>query len=221
MNPMSNEERLAHYLEHRDEPPVPMSEAQRTAADALLTQLSDETLWAEPPADLADLVVRRIQSERSAEQQMRTRSLSRRGVQALAACAAAVALVLSAVAVLSLNHDDDTQQQYALNGTPLAPDARGSVVTRETGSGLGISLRVDGLAAAQPGTFYQAWVKGDAGAVPIGTFHIREGEDTDVIELWSGVDPKLYPTMTVTLQREGAGPASSGQVVLQGKVVNP
>jgi len=31
----------------------------------------------------------------------------------------------------------------------------------ETGSGLAIMLDVDGLAPAAPGTFYQAWMKGD------------------------------------------------------------
>ena len=36
--------------------------------------------------------------------------------------------------------------------------------------------------------------------------------------LWSGVDLERYPTLTVTLQQEGAGAESSGQVVLSGTV---
>ena len=36
--------------------------------------------------------------------------------------------------------------------------------------------------------------------------------------LWSGVDLAAYRRVTVTLQREGGGPASSGQVLLAGDV---
>ncbi len=55
--------------------------------------------------------------------------------------------------------------------------------------------------------------------VPIGTFHAREGDGP--IELWSGVDVADYPTMTVTIQQEGAGPESSGIVVLRGEIPQP
>ena len=88
-----------------------------------------------------------------------------------------------------------------------------------TGSGLSISLTIDGLPPAEPGTFYQAWMRGDIGSVPIGTFHAREGDGP--IELWSGVDVADYPTMTVTIQQEGAGPESSGIVVLRGEIPHP
>ena len=98
----------------------------------------------------------------------------------------------------------------------MIPGASGRASVESTGSGLSISLTVDGLPPAQPGTFYQAWMRGDGGSVPIGTFHAREGGGP--IELWSGVDVADYPTMTVTIQQEGAGPESSGVVVLRGEI---
>jgi hypothetical protein len=88
-----------------------------------------------------------------------------------------------------------------------------------TGSGLSISLTIDGLPPAEPGTFYQAWMRGDIGSIPIGTFHAREGDGP--IELWSGVDVADYPLMTVTIQEEGAGPESSGIVLLRGEIPEP
>jgi hypothetical protein len=82
-----------------------------------------------------------------------------------------------------------------------------------------ITLDVSGLAPAPKGSFYQAWVKGPRGAVAVGTFHVRDGESAEEpIELWSGVDLADYPTITVTLEPEDGDPASSGTVVLKGKV---
>ncbi len=98
----------------------------------------------------------------------------------------------------------------------MIPGASGRASVESTASGLSISLTVDGLPPAEPGTFYQAWMRGDGGSVPIGTFHAHEGGGP--IELWSGVDVADYPTMTVTIQQEGAGPESSGVVVLRGEI---
>jgi hypothetical protein len=104
-------------------------------------------------------------------------------------------------------------------GTELAPLAAGVVTVQETGSGVSIELDVDGLEPAAEGFYYQAWMKGDTGAVTVGTFHAREGGD-DIV-LWSGVDIDTYPTLTVTIQEEGAGSASSGQVVMIADLRNP
>ena len=68
--------------------------------------------------------------------------------------------------------------------------------------------------APPAGFYYQAWVKGDKGLVPIGTFHTGEGEVT----LWSGVPLSQYHTITVTLEEEGGDPASSGKRVLVGEL---
>jgi hypothetical protein len=109
--------------------------------------------------------------------------------------------------------------EQALAGTPLAPDASGRVEVVETGSGAEIWLRVDGLPPATPGTYYQAWVRGEGGSVTVGTFHLRTSEEGEPVILWAGVDLARYPTFTVTVQQEGVGAESSGQVVLSGEIV--
>ena len=105
-----------------------------------------------------------------------------------------------------------------LAGTKLAPKASASARIRDTRNGVAITLRITGLPPSAPGMFYEAWLRSPSGdLVAIGTFHLRGGGD-DPVELWSGVDVKRYPTLTVTLQREGAGPQSSGRVLLRGSI---
>ena len=139
------------------------------------------------------------------------------GVGALAAAAAAVVVIGGAVVVS--NRDDDTRTfdtAIALGGTDLAPEAEGVAEVTTTPLGLRIILDVRDLPPAEPGTFYQAWVRNETGGVSAGTFHLRGGGGE--IELWSGVPIEDYPIITVTLQTEGEGPASSGMVVLRGEL---
>jgi len=104
----------------------------------------------------------------------------------------------------------------ALAGTELAPGASAEATVRATPTGVAVTLRVDGLAPAPPGSYYQVWVSGPAGSVPIGTFHLRGGAADEPIELWSGVDRAAYPEITVTLEPEDGDPASSRRRVLAG-----
>ena len=141
-----------------------------------------------------------------------------RTLRFLAAAAALVVIAGLAVA-LTLGGSDDSgdAREVALAGTELAPDASATATVEELGSGVAIELDVSGLPPAEPGTYYQAWLKSpDDQLITIGTFHMRAGDE--VVELWAGIDLADYPTLTVTLQQEGAGPASSGQVVLSGQV---
>ena len=74
------------------------------------------------------------------------------------------------------------------------------------------------LPPAPPGQYYQGWVRSEDGElVTIGTFHMRGGDAT--VTLWSGVELADYPIVTVTIQTEGAGQDSSGEVVLRGSLV--
>ena len=140
-------------------------------------------------------------------------------VRPVLAVAAATVLGMALGALLVSGGDDPDGESFALAATDVIDGAAGSASVAETGSGLSISLSVEGLPPAEPGTFYQAWMRGETGSVPIGTFHAREGDGP--IELWSGVDVADYPTMTVTIQQEGAGPESSGVVVLRGDIPPP
>jgi hypothetical protein len=138
----------------------------------------------------------------------------------LVAVAAVALLVLGVLGGMVVRGDDERphgDQEVALAGSELQPDASGHAELRETGTGVEVWLTVDGLPPAEPGTYYQGWVKGERGSVTIGTFHMREGDDEPVI-LWSGVELDDYRTITVTLQQEGGGAESSGVVVLSGDV---
>jgi hypothetical protein len=125
-----------------------------------------------------------------------------------------VVVVVGAIGIVARPGDDGSGFDVA--GTELAPEASAVATVEELGSGVAIELDVSGLPPAEPGTYYQAWVKGAEGLVTVGTFHMRDGDDS--VELWSGVPVDRYPTLTVTLQEEGGGQESSGRVVLSGEI---
>jgi len=137
----------------------------------------------------------------------------------LVAVAAALALVLGATGALVLNRGNGHSpgQQFALTGTQLSPTASAWATVEPQPAGVSIKLDVKGLPPAKPGHYYEAWVGGTEGEVTIGTFHMRGGDGW--IYLWSGVDPKEYPTLNVTLEDEGPDQSWSGRVVLSGKIV--
>ena len=114
--------------------------------------------------------------------------------------------------------DEESEEQFAIEGTELDPNATATAEVAELPNGAAIRLDVENLDPAPDGYYYQGWVRSEAGeTVTIGTFHMRGGDGT--VTLWSGVDLAAYPTLTVTLQQEGAGPESSGEVVLRGSIV--
>lgn len=102
----------------------------------------------------------------------------------------------------------------SLSGTALAPGATGQARVTETTSGVRIYLDASGLQRLDNGQYYEAWLKGDRGLVPIGTFHT--GAD---VTLWAGVSIDDYPMITVTIEDADGDQASSGRVVLAGTIV--
>ena len=88
---------------------------------------------------------------------------------ALLAVAAVALVVVGVVGGLAVGGDsgDDAPasggEEVALAGTDLQPQASGLARVEETGSGVEVWLDVSGLPPAAPGTYYQAWVKGDDG----------------------------------------------------------
>jgi hypothetical protein len=197
--------------------------------DALL---SDPLVWEEPPPGLEDLVVAAIAAEAEergpAPGPLRTPGAPAWGgrawvrpflVGAAAASAAAILLVVVVGGLGSSDEDRSGGTEVALAGTDLAPDAAAVATVADTPLGTVVDLDVSDLAAAPEGTYYQAWLRqdGDDGElVSAGTFHMRGGDGE--IALWAGVSAEQYPVLTVTLQEEGEGPASSGEVVLRGRV---
>jgi Anti-sigma-K factor rskA len=178
--------------------------------------LADEAVWAEPSPDLEAHIVRAVEQAAEAERHVVDLDGARRRLRlrtaapwALAAAAAAAAVVLG-VRPWSGGTPAFTA---VLAGTELAAGARGEAELTDTSSGFRIDLDLTGLSRTKPGYYYQAWLKGPRGLVTIGTFHTG-----GKVILWSGVDPRRYPTLTVTLEPEDGDPASSGRKVLVGTV---
>jgi anti-sigma-K factor RskA len=234
-----NEDELAEFLETGRRPGA-LGDPARSGADpgSVRDLLGDETMWAEPAPGGLDALLTAIQAEgggtdrpvapiapvptiaepSAAEpRHARRRPPSRpRRLALVLAAAAALVLVAGVAAVMLRSEGGGAGREVAIGGTDLAPDASATATVENTPSGVSIALDVRGLPPAEPGTYYQAWVKGPNGLVTIGTFHVREGDDT--VELWSGVELDDYPTLTVTIQQEGQGQESSGRVVLTGRI---
>jgi len=179
--------------------------------------LAEDATWVEPAPDLEDLVVASISAAPRpttgwASTSRRTTSWVRPLLAGLAAAAAIV------VAVFVLSHRGDKEATFAtgeLTGTELATSATGRTVIYKDTSGFRIELRARHLPQLDDGRFYQAWLKGPQGTVPIGTFSEGRG---DWVTLWSGVSPIDYPTLTVTIEEPDGNQASSGHRVLSGDV---
>jgi len=216
---MNDEERYANYLQGGTLDDT-LDDGARAELDELRRLLATSSTWDEPPPELADDVVAGIRAEarETTPPATRHRRTWMRPVLTVAAATVGV-LAVALGAVLVTGDGDDDSESFALAATDVIPDATGSATVESTGSGLSISLTIEGLPPAEPGTFYQAWMRSDTDSVPIGTFHARGGDGP--IELWSGVEIADYPTMTVTVQEEGAGPESSGIVVLRGDIPPP
>jgi hypothetical protein len=221
-----NEDEFADFLDNDSRASGQRDESARETATRFRDLLADDAVWVEPSPTGVDDLLAAIQAESggtvpaapatapAAHPRVSSRRRSRRLM--LVAAAAGFVAVAGVVGILVRSADDGAGQDFAVAGTELAPNASGVGTVEETGSGVSIELDVSGLPPAEPGTYYQAWVKGPDGLVTVGTFHMRGGDDH--VDLWSGVPLDRYPTLTVTLQQEGAGQESSGRVVLSGEV---
>lgn len=215
---MPTEEQFGAFLEGED---AALGDDDRRELGHLRELLGDDVVWEDPPVGMEDEVVRQIVEAAapnvvslSGRRHRRPRSFPARVVTFAAGVAAALAVV---VAVGLFRGGGGYTVDIA--GTDLAQLASGVVTIENTPSGVSIELDIQGLPPAPAGFYYQAWMKGESGAVTVGTFHARaDGND---IVLWSGVSIENYPTLTVTIQEEGAGAASSGQLVMTADLTQP
>jgi Anti-sigma-K factor rskA len=218
-----NEDDFAEFLDSGRRPPRPGAgdAAPGDTSVRFRDLLADDAVWAEPSPRGADDLLAAIQAEsRDTAVTAARPSPPRAGVSAhrrlILSAAAGLVILAGALGVLLRAGGDGDGRSVEVAGTELAPEASAVARVEETGSGVAIELDVSGLPPAERGTYYQAWMKGPDGLVTVGTFHLRGGDDS--VELWSGVPPDRYPTLTVTLQQEGAGQESSGRVVLSGDI---
>ena len=131
-----------------------------------------------------------------------------------AAAAAAVVISIGAIgADRALRDSTGPGVTYTAEGTPLSAGASAKVTVAAAAGGFSIVVDPHDLTPAARGSYYAAWLKGPRGSVPLGSFHARTTGEP--ITLWSGVDPRDYPTFTVTLQQEGRPAVPPGPLVLK------
>ncbi|MFE4922302.1 anti-sigma factor [Streptomyces sp. NPDC056661] len=199
---------------------VSADEEVRFPSSIIDDMLRQEAVWADLPPHIEDKVMRELFGDVRdvVPLRRRPRRLGALPRRRLVLVAASVALLGLAVGVSTevLGGGQDDGRHVELAGSPLASGSHAGVVLRDTPSGVEIKLDLQGLPPAPVGSYYEGWVKGDLGMVAIGTFHLRQG--TNNVILWSGVEIDDYPKISVTLQEEGHGPASSGKVMLSGHV---
>jgi Anti-sigma-K factor rskA len=197
----------------------PTNEGQ--AEVALLSELlADPSTWAEPRADLEDAVVRAVMNAAPTRSTYSTTTgvahTSRfRPSRVVASAVAAAALALFAIGALNGLGGTKTDFNAQLAATSLAPGAHASAAITHNRAGFRIALDAHGLPALAPGRYYEAWLKSDSGElVGIGTFSSSDGRVT----LWSGVSPRDFPTVSVTIEAADNDAGSSGMRVLVGRV---
>jgi hypothetical protein len=186
--------------------------------------LADPSTWAEPDAGLEDAIVRAVADAEpamttavtplAASERRRATSWHRRVALRAAAAAAVVAIAVATVVAVT-GGGAGPDYEGALSATGVAPGAHASVDITHTAAGFRVSLDARGLPRLQGGEYYQAWLKNAAGTlVPIGTFSSSDAHVT----LWSGVSPKNFSTIAVTIESPDNDQASSGRRVLVGEV---
>ena len=151
---------------------------------------------------------RRIEAQRQPRRMRSLRPLAIGGAAAAIVAAAAI----GAVALTS--GGSAAGFRAALTPTSLASGAGGEATLTRRPSGWRIELEVAGLPRLAGGSFYEAWLRNNAGVlVPVGTFN-----DGRNVTLWAGVAPTRFTTLTVTRERADGNQSSSGEKVLVGTV---
>jgi hypothetical protein len=208
----SDEERMAELA---GRPLDALDDDEREQVASWTRLLADDAIWAEPATDLEDLVAASIQAAPKPAHHWATSDRTTSSwVRPLLAGLAAAAVIIGAVFLFSRDHGQASFASAELTGTELASGASGKVVIYQDTAGFRVELRARDLPLLDGGRFYQAWLKGTKGTVPIGTFSEGNG---DWVTLWSGVSPADYPTLTVTIEAPDGNQDSSGQRVLAGQ----
>jgi Anti-sigma-K factor rskA, C-terminal len=190
---------------------------------AVEVALARAEVWDDPRPGLEDDIVAAIRAEPVALDGVRARRERRRIPAWLITAAAVAVLAVGAVVVVRAAGDNEEvasdTTEASLAGTDLAPDATATAFFTPTPAGLKILLDADGLAGADPGHMYEAWISDGEIRVSAGTFHLRDGHNP--IELWAGTDDPRFHVITVTLEPIDGVADSSGQVVLKGEFSLP
>jgi anti-sigma-K factor RskA len=198
----------------------PLDSREAAELPLLADVLADSSTWAEPGPGLEDAVVGAVADAEQGTTKpptpvARRQARSRRWPRVLVSVAAAAVIATVVTSVLVTRGGTSPDYKAQLTATGSAPRAHASADITHNDAGFRITLDANGLPALRGGEFYQVWLKNSAGAlVPVGTFSSSDGRVT----LWSGVSPKDFPTLTVTIEEPDNDQTSSGRRVLIGEV---
>jgi Anti-sigma-K factor rskA, C-terminal len=183
--------------------------------EVVRTDLTNDSLWAEPPAGLEDSIVAAITgSERTVgTESIPTRTpererWTRRTVAAMVGSAAAAVILVVGVLAMA-NRAPAPDWEAAMIGSDATPSATAVVSGWNTDSGTRVVVEASGLAPAPDGFVYQLWFSEGSQDVSAGTF-----TDPSHVELTVGVARKDYPDVWIALQPIGTGARDAGQALL-------
>jgi hypothetical protein len=197
------------------DPELRDQDAERLDA-ALGRLLADPAVWVDVPPHLEREVVNSLRSRAAVNARAgQARPARRRAYVFLSAAAAVIIAVVITATIATRGSGTGADFAVQLTGTQLAPNAHASARITKNRGGFTVKLDAHNLQQLPPGEFYQAWLKNDSGTlIPIGTFSSSDSR----ITLWSGVSPKDFPTLTVTIEQPDGNQSASGRRVLIGKV---
>lgn len=191
--------------------------------DRILDRLGDALMpeHREPSADRVAQLRRAVEDSRAERARpdpvAPRRGWSLRGFGLSAATFAAGALV----AAMALNALRAPTGEVEFAGT-VTTDG-GSVIqasVRETGIGRVIRLDSDFLPILPKGEFYEVWFVGpgdapdDPNRISAGTFH-PDPEGQVEVQFAAAVDPSLYSTLSITVERGDGNPAPGDEEILR------
>jgi hypothetical protein len=200
--------------------------------------LRSVAVWEEPPADLGERIVAKVDALRTSDAADTT------GVIAVPVAAAgdvgprrrrrdsswlwpglavaAAALVAFAAGALLTGGDDDRRSVEPVADVELTPTELGSGASADgtvvdAGAGYSINIDVAGLPPAPDGQYYEGWLHDEESGdwVSVGTFHMRDGDSRVV--LWAGVPIARYRELVVTSEVEGST-GGHGDILLAGQL---
>jgi anti-sigma-K factor RskA len=160
----------------------------------------------------------------AAVEQAAARGSRRRRLRLVAAAAAALLLTVAAAFVgfaLSASGPIGGRSQVVelALAAPGGGPGRATARIREVTGGLVVDMTVRGLAPNPPGSIYECWFVGPGDSlerpnrVSAGTFTVA-GDGKTTLRLHSAADLQRFPTMGVTLERDGGNPRRTGDKVL-------
>lgn len=186
------------------------------AIESIRSDLTSESVWAEPPAGLGDDIFAAITgTERPPAVDAAPVSISswkswttRSVVIMFGSVAAALVLLVGAFSMLTRAPGPDWE--VAMVGTLVAPSATAVVAGWNTDAGTRVVLEASNLGPAPEGFVYQLWLSRGSDHVSAGTF-----TDPSRVVLTVGVARKNYPDVWISLQPITTGAGNAGPALLR------